>query len=71
MFSSAGLLRVAVAPSMPDIEQDKFRREAQECRQNAKQARSPVDREAWLRLAEDWLKLARGEDLKPGSKPPP
>jgi len=53
---------------MPDIEPDKFRREAEECWRNAEQALNPIDREAWLRLAEDWMKLARGEDLKPGSK---
>jgi len=53
---------------MPDIEPDKFRREAKECWQNAEQARNPTDKEAWLRLAEDWMKLARGEDLKRGSK---
>ena len=54
--------------TMPDIEPDKFRREAKECRQNAEQARNTTDKEAWLRLAEDWTKLARGEDLKRGSK---
>jgi hypothetical protein len=54
--------------AMPDIETDKFRREAKECRRNAEQARGPIDREAWLRLAEDWMKLARGEDMKLGSK---
>jgi uncharacterized alpha-E superfamily protein len=54
--------------TMPDIEPDKFRREAKECRRNAEQARTPIDREAWLRLAEDWMKLARGEDIKSGSK---
>jgi uncharacterized alpha-E superfamily protein len=55
--------------TMPDIEPDKFRHKAQECRRNAEQARSPIDREAWLRLAEDWVKLARGDDLKRASKP--
>ena len=55
--------------TMPDIEPDKFRREAAECRRNAEQARTPIDREAWLRLAEDWVKLARGDDLKRASKP--
>jgi len=47
---------------MPDIEPDKFRREAEECRRNAEQARNAIDREAWLRLAEDWMKFAQGED---------
>jgi uncharacterized alpha-E superfamily protein len=55
---------------MPDIEPEKFRREAEECRRNAEQARNPIDREAWLRLAEDWMELVRSADLTSGSKPP-
>jgi len=49
---------------MPDIKTDKFRREAAECRRNADQATNPNDGEAWLRLADDWMKLAQGEDLR-------
>ena len=49
---------------MPDIKTNKFRREAEECRRNAEQAMKPVDRDAWLRVADDWMKLARGEDLR-------
>jgi hypothetical protein len=49
---------------MPDIQTNKFRREAEECGRNAKQAMNPKDRDAWLRLADDWMKLARGEDLR-------
>jgi hypothetical protein len=30
-----------------------FRSEAKECRQLAERATSPIDKEAWLRLAED------------------
>jgi hypothetical protein len=57
--------------TMPDIEGDKFRREAEECRRNAEQTTNPKDREAWLRLAEDWMKLARGEAPKRESKQEP
>lgn len=35
-----------------------FRLEAEACRRLAEQAFSPVDKEAWLALAEDWMKLA-------------
>jgi uncharacterized alpha-E superfamily protein len=55
---------------MSDIEPDKFRREAEECRRNAEQARNPIDREAWLRLAEDWMELVRRADPTRGSKSP-
>jgi hypothetical protein len=54
---------------MLDVDSNRFRREAGECRRNAEHARNPSDREAWLRLAEDWMKLAYGEDVKHGSKP--
>ena len=42
---------------------NRYRREAEECRQNAEKAMRPVDREAWLRLAADWAKLAAGGEL--------
>lgn len=47
---------------------NKYRREAQECRRNAESALRPVDREAWLRLAADWAKLAKGAELTQRSK---
>ena len=37
---------------------DRFRKQGEECREHAAKARCPDDREAWLRLAEDWLNLA-------------
>jgi hypothetical protein len=43
----------------------KYRREAEECKLNAKRAMGAVDREAWLRLAADWMKLAESAELKP------
>ena len=48
-------------PVMSDA--NKYRREAEECRQNAESALRPIDREAWLRLAADWEKLAEGTEL--------
>jgi len=41
----------------------RYGREAEDCRRNAERAKNPVDRAAWLRLAEDWTKLARGAEL--------
>ena len=49
---------------MPNIKTTKFRREAEECRRNAEQARNLIDRGSWLRLADDLMKLARSEDLR-------
>jgi hypothetical protein len=36
----------------------RFRKQAEECREQAARALSPLDKEAWLRVAEEWLKLA-------------
>jgi hypothetical protein len=36
----------------------RFRKQAEECRDQAAKAISPLDTEAWLRVAEEWLKLA-------------
>jgi hypothetical protein len=36
----------------------RFRKQAEEATEQAAKALSPLDREAWLRVAEDWLKLA-------------
>jgi hypothetical protein len=44
-------------------DENRYRREAEECRQNAERALKPVDREAWLQIAADWLKLAEGAEL--------
>jgi hypothetical protein len=46
---------------------NRYRREAEECRRNAEKAMRPVDREAWLRLAADWAKLAAGAELNNSS----
>jgi hypothetical protein len=41
---------------------DDFRKQAEECRQLANTALKAVDKAFWLRLAEDWLKLAQEAD---------
>ena len=43
----------------------KYRRAAEECRLNAENAERSADREAWLRLAADWAKLAQSAELNP------
>ena len=43
----------------------KFRKQAEECREQAAKAISPVDKEAWLRVAGEWLKLAVSADDRP------
>jgi hypothetical protein len=35
-----------------------YRAEAQKCRQMADKIISPLDREMWLQLAADWLRMA-------------
>jgi hypothetical protein len=45
---------------MSEIDSDRFRSKAMECRQLAETAINPLDKEAWLQLAEDWIKLAEG-----------
>jgi hypothetical protein len=43
-------------------EADRFRKQADECREQAAKAISPLDKEAWLRVAEEWLKLALSKE---------
>jgi hypothetical protein len=43
----------------------RYRREAAECKLNADKATNAADRMAWQRLAEDWMKLARGAEVNP------
>jgi hypothetical protein len=43
---------------MSEADSARFRKQAEECREQAAKAISPLDKEAWLRVAEEWLKLA-------------
>jgi hypothetical protein len=36
---------------------DRYRQQAEACRQQAQKAVSPLDKEAWLRVAQEWLML--------------
>ena len=37
---------------------DQFRKSADECRELAGQSTSPEHKERWLKIADDWLRLA-------------
>jgi hypothetical protein len=47
---------------MSETDSARFRKQAEECREQAAKALSPLDKEAWLRVAEEWLKLALAAD---------
>jgi hypothetical protein len=39
-------------------EVEKFKKQAEMCRKEAEKATGPADREAWMKLADDWSALA-------------
>lgn len=39
---------------------DRFLNQAEICLREAERTRNQLDKEAWLRLADDWMKLAQG-----------
>jgi hypothetical protein len=41
---------------------DEFRQNAVECQEQAGTSINPLDRQHWLKLAEQWLKLAEAID---------
>jgi hypothetical protein len=49
---------------MARTQSEKFCRNALECRRKAQEAAKPEDEEAWLKLADDWSKLAQAEAPK-------
>jgi hypothetical protein len=51
---------------MSNSDADRFRKQAEECRQQAEKAVSPLDKEAWLRVAAEWIKLAQSADDRDG-----
>jgi hypothetical protein len=68
------LLGAEAAPTEPTsgsamaMNADQFRKEAQEARQMADNATSPQDKEFWLHIAEEWLKLAQEAEKPKGSR---
>jgi hypothetical protein len=41
---------------------ERYRQNADDCRQRSLQARTPADKANWLRIAEEWQKLAEDVD---------
>ena len=37
----------------------RYRDKAEDCRQQAERAINPLDKEAWFRLGEEWLRMAQ------------
>ena len=48
-----------------------FRRQAQDCKERAAGARDPIDGDAWLKLAEEWLAFARANEAARDVQKPP
>ena len=48
-----------------------FRRQAQDCKERAAGARDPIDGDAWLKLAEEWLALASAHEAARNVQNPP
>jgi hypothetical protein len=54
----------ALSVTMSDDYAARFRKQAEECREQAAKAVNPLDKEAWLRLAEEWLMMASSIDAR-------
>jgi len=44
---------------MSEQDAERYNEKAEECLYHAERTSSPVDRAVWLRLANEWLKLAQ------------
>ena len=53
---------------MTEDDTEKFRQQAEECRREAQKAISPLDKEAWLKLAADWLRLVQDIEARRNRK---
>jgi hypothetical protein len=42
---------------------ERYRQNADDCRQRSLQARAPADKANWLKIAEEWQKLAEEVDV--------
>jgi hypothetical protein len=59
---------VDYSEAMSDQDIARYRAEAEECRQQAERAVSPLDKEAWLRVAGEWIKLAQAAEQRRGGR---
>lgn len=55
--------RAQFACPMDDV--DRYRKQAEECRQQAEKAISLLDKLAWLKVAGEWIKLAQDAETRP------
>jgi hypothetical protein len=42
----------------------RYRQQADECREQAEKAHSPLDKERWLRLAGNWITMAQDAEKR-------
>jgi hypothetical protein len=47
---------------MPEQRAAEYRKKAEECRQQAARAFNEADRQTWLRMADEWMALARSSE---------
>ena len=47
---------------MTDTNAERYRKQAEECRKLAEMSAKQVDEKSWLRLADDWIKLAEADE---------
>ena len=47
---------------MTDTNAERYRKQAEECRKLAEMSANQVDEKSWLRLADDWIKLAEADE---------
>jgi hypothetical protein len=52
--------------AMTETDAERFRKEAEDCGVRAEKAISPHDKEEWLHLAAEWLKLAQEAERRGG-----
>jgi hypothetical protein len=60
---------VDYSEGMSDQDIARYRAQAEECRQQTERAISPLDKEAWLRVAGEWIKLAQAAEQRRGGRP--
>lgn len=64
-YQFSGIL-LCIIVVMPEADSAKYRKLAEECRAQATMSVSVLDKEAWLRTAEECLKLAIAVEKHPG-----
>jgi hypothetical protein len=47
---------------MTETDAERYRRQAEECRKLAERSANQFDKNSWLRLADEWIKLAEADE---------